>query len=379
MHVPVGVVNRKRANARFAPTPIEMTSTPRQHPLPDAIRDLEHLEDLLSEPSRRGDRHAAPARGRHPRPRRRREDGPEPGADGPPGQRRGRGPPAGDRRVAVLLAGVWPRSSTRWGVETISLRPARRRTARRAAGRAQHRLPGRHEVRRDRAGGADLGDERVPARHGLPAVPRRSRIVAFSTRQRLRPMVPTWTGGCAETDEPAPVGEYAMSCSAASASSSTSAATLGIPVALIRLNYAVEMRYGVLVDLARKVWAGEPIDVTMGSLNAIWQADANADDAPGARPRRRAGRGAERDRPGDARASARSARPFGRVMKRTPTFTGVEAGNAYLNNAPARPPAIRLPAGRRRSRSSAGPPTGSCGGGESLGKPTHFETRDGKF
>ena len=104
---------------------------------------------------------------------------------------------------------------------------------------------------------------------------RRSRIVAFSTGQRL-PAGPPDTGGCDETDPPGPVGEYAMSCLGRERIFEHLSRALSIPVALIRLNYAVEMRYGVLVDLARKVWAGEPVDLAMGHLNAIWQADANA-------------------------------------------------------------------------------------------------------
>src|SRR5436305_729566 len=72
------------------------------------------------------------------------------------------------------------------------------------------------------------------------------------------------------------LGEYAMSVLGRERIFEYWGQALGTPVALIRLNYAVEMRYGVLLDMARKVWAGEPVDVSMPALNAIWQADANA-------------------------------------------------------------------------------------------------------
>ena len=104
---------------------------------------------------------------------------------------------------------------------------------------------------------------------------RRSRIVAFSTGN-VYGLVPVARGGSTETDPPEPVGEYAMSCLGRERILEHFSRTMGIPMALIRLNYAVEMRYGVLVDLARKVLAGTPIDLAMGYFNVIWQADANA-------------------------------------------------------------------------------------------------------
>ena len=104
---------------------------------------------------------------------------------------------------------------------------------------------------------------------------RRSRIVAFSTGN-VYGLVPVSRGGSTESDPPRPVGEYAMSCLGRERILEHLSRSMSIPVALIRLNYAVEMRYGVLVDLARKVLAGTPIDLAMGFFNVIWQADANA-------------------------------------------------------------------------------------------------------
>jgi len=104
---------------------------------------------------------------------------------------------------------------------------------------------------------------------------RHSRIAAFSTGN-LYGLTPVRLGGSLETDELNAQGDYAMSCLGRERMFEHFSRTLGIPVSIIRLNYAVEMRYGVLADMARLVWEDAEIDVTMGNLNVIWQADANA-------------------------------------------------------------------------------------------------------
>ncbi|MCA9153116.1 MAG: epimerase, partial [Planctomycetales bacterium] len=73
-----------------------------------------------------------------------------------------------------------------------------------------------------------------------------------------------------------PAGEYAMSCVGRERILQHFSLTRGTPVSIIRLNYACDLRYGVLVDIAQKVWNGQPVDVRMGYFNTIWQGDANA-------------------------------------------------------------------------------------------------------
>lgn len=104
---------------------------------------------------------------------------------------------------------------------------------------------------------------------------RTSRITAFSTGN-VYPLVPIASGGSVETDDLLPIGEYANTAVGRERMFSYFCQRHGNPTSLVRLNYSVEMRYGVLVDLAKQVLAGGPIDISMGYANVIWQADANA-------------------------------------------------------------------------------------------------------
>ncbi|MBQ0906198.1 NAD(P)-dependent oxidoreductase [Micromonospora sp. U21] len=101
-----------------------------------------------------------------------------------------------------------------------------------------------------------------------------SRLVALSTGN-VYPLVPVTAVGCVEQTPVQPVGEYAMSCLGRERILTHFALRDDTPLALIRLNYAVEMRYGVLVDIARAVHAGQAVDLTMGHANVVWQGYAN--------------------------------------------------------------------------------------------------------
>ena len=160
---------------------------------------------------------------------------------------------------------------------------------------------------------------------------RSSRIVALSTGN-VYPFTPVGSGGPTETSPVGPVGEYAMSCLGRERVFSRFAKTHGTSVALIRLNYAVEMRYGVLVDIGRNVLAGNPVDVTMSAVNVIWQGYANEVTL-------RALRHATPDPfvlnlTGPETLSVRQlAQRFGEVMGKEVQITGTEATSALLSNA----------------------------------------------
>jgi nucleoside-diphosphate-sugar epimerase len=205
---------------------------------------------------------------------------------------------------------------------------------------------------------------------------RRSRIAAFSTGN-VYGNVPVARGGSVETDVPNPCGEYAMSCLGRERIFEYFSRKDGIPTAIIRLNYAVEMRYGVLVDLAQKVYAGLPIDLAMGYANVIWQGDAAAMTlcalADAAVPP------LFLNVTGPERLSVRDlGERFGRLMGKPVRFTGSEAADALLSNAAEAvrrygPPAVGLDLMMQWIARWI------AAGGPTLGKPTHFEVRDGKF
>jgi nucleoside-diphosphate-sugar epimerase len=104
---------------------------------------------------------------------------------------------------------------------------------------------------------------------------RSSRLVAFSTGN-VYPLVGVKCSGSVETDSAGPIGEYAQSCLGRERVFEFYSHERRTPVLLFRLNYAVDLRYGVLVDIARKVFTGQPIDLTIPAFNAIWQGDANS-------------------------------------------------------------------------------------------------------
>jgi dTDP-4-dehydrorhamnose reductase len=203
-----------------------------------------------------------------------------------------------------------------------------------------------------------------------------SRIVAFSTGN-VYPLSPANSTGSRESDALTPVGEYANSCVGRERVLEHVSRTRGTPMSIIRLNYAVDLRYGVLVDIAQHIAAGEPVRVDMGYVNVIWQGDANA----------QAIRALELaasppfvvNVTGPERLSVReTAAKLGELLGVTPRIEGTEAPDALLSDTSL-------------SQSHFGPPDVSTDqliewvaswvarGGTRLGKATKFEVRDGRY
>ncbi|MET4159205.1 epimerase [Agromyces sp. PvR057] len=103
---------------------------------------------------------------------------------------------------------------------------------------------------------------------------RDSAISAMSTGN-VYPFVSAASGGADESVAPAPLGEYAMSCLGRERVFEFGAVTRGTPVSIVRLNYAVDLRYGVLADIGSAVLAGDPVSVATGNVNVVWQGYAN--------------------------------------------------------------------------------------------------------
>jgi len=203
-----------------------------------------------------------------------------------------------------------------------------------------------------------------------------SRIVAFSTGN-VYPLVPVASRGATEDHPLATSGEYGASCVARERVFEWSSRTRGTPVALVRLNYAVDLRYGVLVDVARRVAAGEPVDVTMGFANVIWQGDANERalrllEHCASPPLALNVTGADTIRIRDVAAR------IGALLGREPRFTGAEAPDALLSDASR---SERLLGSVRVVTDQLVEWVAHwiARGGPLLGKPTHFEARDGRY
>lgn len=203
-----------------------------------------------------------------------------------------------------------------------------------------------------------------------------ARVVVFSTGN-VYPLLPITQGGAVESDPPAPVGEYANSCLGRERIFEYFAQTHGLRCAILRLNYAIDLRYGVLLDLALKVKQCQPIDLRMGAANVIWQGDANAQalaalNLCAAPPFVLNITGPE------LLSVRRVAEHFGRRFGVEPILLGEEAPTALLNNA-------------SQAQGIFGYPQVTLAqllewtaawveqGGAMLNKPTHFEARDGRF
>lgn len=204
----------------------------------------------------------------------------------------------------------------------------------------------------------------------------RSRLVVFSTGN-VYPLVAADGPGSVETDAPGPVGEYAQSCLGRERVIEYFCREFGTPCLMFRLNYAVDLRYGVLVDIAWKVRNSSPIDLTVGYANVIWQGDANSLALRGlslcqSPPRILNVTGPERLSVRDVAAW------FAGRWRKEVRFQGEEGTTALLSDSSL-------------GCSLLGEPEISAetlmqwvaqwveSGGSYLGKPTKYEVSDGKF
>lgn len=203
-----------------------------------------------------------------------------------------------------------------------------------------------------------------------------SRIVAYSTGC-VYSLVPVESGGSVETDMLQPVGEYAQSCLGRERMFEYGSKKNNTPVSLIRLNYAVEPRYGVLVDIATKVKNNLPVDLAMGFFNVIWQGDAN--DVVLRSLGHAASPALVLNITGPEILSVREvATEFGKLFGTEPKLVGEEAKTALLSNSglayilfgKPRVPIQKVIEWTARWMEEDR---------KLLGKPTHFEVRDGKY
>ena len=203
-----------------------------------------------------------------------------------------------------------------------------------------------------------------------------SRLVVFSTGC-VYSFVPINSGGSREEDQADPVGTYARSCLGREEAFIHCSRQQGTPCAIVRLNYSVEFRYGILMDIAEKVYQGQPVDVTTGHFNAIWQGDAiayiiqtlsYATSPPFIL-----------NVAGSQTLSVRQvAQRFGEIFDKEPIITGQEAKTAWLNNAQK---SRCLFNGKEVDIEQIIAWTAAWlqADGETWGKPTLFEQRTGNF
>jgi nucleoside-diphosphate-sugar epimerase len=203
-----------------------------------------------------------------------------------------------------------------------------------------------------------------------------SKIVAFSTGC-VYPLVPVSGGGSTEKDKPEPIGEYAQSCLGRERMFEYGSSKYKTPAAIIRLNYAIDMRYGVLVDIAQKVKNNQPVDVTMGFANMIWQGDANdmilrslgVCEFPAK----------ILNVTGPETVSIRwVVKRFGELMNKKVEIVGLESETALLGNASLCHRLFGYPK-VTLDQMIVWIADWVQNERESLNKPTHFEVRDGKY
>ena len=204
----------------------------------------------------------------------------------------------------------------------------------------------------------------------------RARMVTLSTGN-VYPLSSVARGGSLESDPLTPLGEYANATVGRERIFEFYSLRNGTRVALLRLFYAAELRYGVLRDLAEKIWTGHPIDLANGHFNCIWQGDANEmvirslalANSPAT---------AFNLTSAEVFSVRKIATQLGEHLGKPASFSGIESESALIGNT-------------AKLRAQLGDPPTPLGamirwtadwvkrGGRSLGKPTHFEVRDGRY
>ena len=203
-----------------------------------------------------------------------------------------------------------------------------------------------------------------------------SKIVAFSSGNVL-PFVPVTSAGASEETSPEPIGEYAQSCLGRERIFQYFSKKNKTEVLVYRLNYAVDFRYGVLVEIAKSVWNDQPIDLTTENVNVIWQGDANE---VALRSLLHCSTPAKMQNvTGPETLSVKwIAERFGELLGKAPIFMNAAAGTALLNNASE---CHRLFGYPRTTIRQAIEITAQwlTQGGDLFNKETHFQERGGKF
>ncbi|OZQ61908.1 epimerase [Paenibacillus sp. VTT E-133280] len=203
-----------------------------------------------------------------------------------------------------------------------------------------------------------------------------SRMVVFSTGN-VYPFTPVNQGGATERTSPNANGEYGQSCLGRERIFEHFSHKNGTPMFIYRLNYAIDLRYGVLQELARSVKEGIPIDITMGHANVIWQGDAN-EIALRALLRCSSPPNVMNITGPETLSLRWAANEFGRKLGVEPIFTGEEASTALLSNAAKAAATFGYPkVSLAEMIDWIGDWVGQ--GGETWNKPTHFQEREGKY
>ncbi len=203
-----------------------------------------------------------------------------------------------------------------------------------------------------------------------------SRVVVFSTGC-VYPLVYTENGGCNESVLPSPVGEYAQSALGRERVFEYYCNANKMPVCIYRLNYAIDLRYGVLHDIASNIWWGKPVDITVGDFNMIWQGNAN-EIALRALDHCQVPAEIINVTGIDIVSVKHAAETMAILMNKSVSFCGTDSGAAYLSNASK---AAKIFGHQTVTVEQMMKWTAHwvMNGGKSLNKPTHFEVSDGVF